>query len=136
RDRVLAFLAKDPVDERLAFLDLDVAVLLWIDEYDAVLVEQVLVALVHDLEIAAVLEADPRAAIRQRIGAHADGGVERGAHARAGLAVPLSACRLYVDARVLPLRLLLHVGAEVIAAGGARRLGGGDLLHRVCAVRG
>ena len=39
-------------------------------------------------ELAAVLERQPGAAVGERVGVHAGGGVERRPHARAGLAVP------------------------------------------------
>ena len=67
---------------------LHVRMLRRIHEDHAVLVEQPLVALDEDLEVAAVLERQPRAAVGEHVGVHRRGGVERRAHARAGLAVP------------------------------------------------
>ena len=49
-----------------------------VDQDDAILVEQPLVALDHDLVVALVLEADPGGAVGQRIGAHAHRGIQRG----------------------------------------------------------
>src|SRR5690606_14081647 len=66
---LLPLLGEDPVDELLAVLLLHVRVLLRVDENDAVLVEQSLVALDCDLQLLLVLERDPGAAVGQHIGA-------------------------------------------------------------------
>src|SRR5204862_5575571 len=67
-DRLLPCRREHPVGERLRELHLDVRVLRRIDDDDAVLVEEALVALDQDREIAAILEAQPGAAVGQRVG--------------------------------------------------------------------
>ncbi len=91
-------------------------VLLGVDQDDAVLVEQNGVALDDNLEVAAVLEAEPGAAVGQGVGIHAGGRVEGRAHAGAGLAVPGTGSHLDVDGGRLPDRQLGLVGAAVVAA--------------------
>src|SRR5262250_2612667 len=59
RDHRLPARRDEPVDELLAEVLLDVRMFFRIDEHHAVLVEQALVALDHDLEIATVLEREP-----------------------------------------------------------------------------
>ena len=59
RDGVLAVLRQNPIDEGLTFGLLDLGAFLRIDQDDAVLVEQLLVAFDVDFVIALVLEADP-----------------------------------------------------------------------------
>ena len=58
----------------------------------AVLVEQPLVALGQDGEIAAVLERQPGPAVAQQVGVRRRRHVERRPHALADLAIPPSAC--------------------------------------------
>src|SRR5262249_31339619 len=53
---VLALGRQNPIDEGLAQLLFDVGMLLGIDENDAILVEQSLVALHHDFKLALVLK--------------------------------------------------------------------------------
>ena len=60
----------EKVDEGLAEIPLHLGMLLGIDQDDAILVEQPPVAFDQDLEIAAILEGDPGAAISQDIGVH------------------------------------------------------------------
>ena len=67
-DRLLPLRRHQPVDERLAELLLHVRMLGRIHQDDAVLVEQPVVALDHDVEVAAVLERQPGAAVGQHIG--------------------------------------------------------------------
>src|SRR5581483_10546673 len=106
RDDLLALGRDQPVDELLAEVLLHVRVLLRVHQHHAVLVEQALVALHDDLEIAAVLERDPRAAIRQDVGPERRRGVERRAHALPRVLVPGALVPGDVDVRVLPQREL------------------------------
>src|SRR3546814_6510530 len=122
-DRRLPLVGEHPVDEGLAEVGLHAGTLFRADLNDAVLVEQALVALDGDLEVALVAEGDPGGAVGQRVGAHADGGVEGGAHARAGLAVPGAAVGGGIDAGRLPQLELGLVGAGVVGAGGEARPG-------------
>src|SRR5262245_62672930 len=101
-----------------------------IDENDAVLIEELLVALDRDLVVAAVLEARPCGPVGEDVGAHADGGIDGGAHAGAGLAIPAPGSRLRVDAGVLPEPQLALVRAAVVPARHERGLALGDLLER------
>src|SRR5262249_56057638 len=68
RDRLLALGRDEPVDEGLAERLLYVWMLFGIDQHDAVLVEQAFVAGHEDVEIAAVLEREPGAAVGEHIG--------------------------------------------------------------------
>src|SRR3546814_9089335 len=81
-DGLLALVGEHPVDELLAEIGLHAGALLRADQDDAVLVEHALVALDGHFEVAFVAEGDPGGAVGERVGAHADGGVQRCAHAR------------------------------------------------------
>src|SRR5262245_42074499 len=96
RDRLLALGRDEPVDEGLAERLLYVRMLFGIDQHDAVLVEQALVAGHEDVEIAAVLEREPGAAVGEHVGGGR--GVERRAHALADLLVPGTFLLADVDA--------------------------------------
>src|SRR5690625_2631750 len=85
RDRLLALIRDQPVGEFLRHLDLDIRALIGADGDHAILVEELLIALDHDLEIALVAEIDPGCAVRERVGIHPDRSVERRAHAASGL---------------------------------------------------
>src|SRR2546429_2501184 len=74
-DRLLALGGNQPVDESLAHLLLDVRMPGGIDQHHAVLVVEALVALERDDEPAAVLEGQPRAAVREDVRIHAGGGI-------------------------------------------------------------
>src|SRR5262249_53068845 len=82
-DRLLSFWRDEPIDERLPEVLLDVRVLCRVDEHHAVLIEQPLVTLDEDLEVAAVLEREPCAAIGEDVRVHRRGGVERRSHSLA-----------------------------------------------------
>src|SRR5262249_19171499 len=86
-DCLLSLRRNRPVDEGLAKLLFDVWVLCGIHQDDAVLVEKPFVALDRDSEIAAVLERQPGAAIRQHVGVRGRRSVECRAHALADLSV-------------------------------------------------
>src|SRR5258708_19801736 len=88
-----------------------------IDQHDAVLIEETLVALHEDREIAAVLEAEPGATVSQRIALDPRRGVESGAHAGAGVAVPARALLLHVDAGLGPEPELLLGGSPALPPG-------------------
>src|SRR5438874_7048366 len=96
-DRLLAGRRDDPVDELLAELALDVRVFLGIDQHHAVLIEQTPVAFDEHREIGPILEREPGAAIREDVGAHRSGGVERRSHALAGVAIPRTLRSTEVD---------------------------------------
>ena len=107
-----------------------------IDENDTVLVEQAAVALDHDLQIAAILEIDPGGAIREHIGVHRAGCVQRRAHPLADLAIPWPLGLFDLDAGHLPQVELSRMGAGLVAARDERgSLGlnglqrGGDILR-------
>ena len=107
---------------------LHVRVLGRVHQHHAVLVEQALVALDRDLEIAAVLEREPGAAVGQHIGVRGRRRVERGAHALADLAVPRALVLGDVDAGSLPEVELGGVGAGLVAARDEGRALGLDRL--------
>src|SRR5262249_36042524 len=69
-DRLLSLLRDKPIDERLPKVLLDVGMLVGVDEHHAVLIEQALVALDKDLEVAAILECEPSAPIGEDVGVH------------------------------------------------------------------
>src|SRR4051794_19997073 len=88
---------QQPVDEGLAKILFDRGVFLRIDQDDAILVEQPLVALDGDIQIAAVLERYPGAAVRQHIGIHRRRGVQRRAHALPDVAIPQAFLAIDLD---------------------------------------
>src|SRR5690348_1670590 len=88
RDRLLALGREQPVDEGLAERLLYVRMLFGIDQHDAVLVEQALVAGDENVEIAAILERKPGAAVGEHVGVGGGRSIERSAHALADLLVP------------------------------------------------
>src|ERR671937_402611 len=88
RDGLLACGRDEPVDKCLAPLLLHVGMLHGIDQHHAALVEEALVALDNDGEIAPILEREPRATVGEDVGVHPGGGVERGPHALARVPVP------------------------------------------------
>src|SRR6266511_2185517 len=94
----LAFRRDEPVNEGLAGLLLHVRMPCRIDENNAVLIEEPLVAGHQYVEIAAVLEREPSAAVGEHIGAGGGRDVERGAHALADLFVPRASVLADVDA--------------------------------------
>src|SRR5690625_1195565 len=122
-DRSLPFLGNQPVDEGLALLGLDVLVALGIDQDHAILVEEAVIAFDQNLQVTAVLKADPGAAIGQGIGRHLRSRVKSRAHAGAGLAIPASS---RLDACCLPDCQLSLVGARIVASGGKSALVLGD----------
>src|SRR5262245_4972399 len=115
-DRPLAFCRQHPIDEGLTLDLLHSGMLARIDEDDAILVEELVVALDRDLVVAAILEARPCGAVGEHVGAHADGSVDGRAHAGAGLPIPAAGGGLHVDARILPQPQLRLVGTAIVAA--------------------
>jgi hypothetical protein len=99
---LLACAARQPVYESLSFFGLHPRVLLRIDQYDAVLIEKLRVTLDQDLEIILVDEAQPGAAVGERISMFTDGGVKRRAHARASFQIPIATCMYWINVRLLP----------------------------------
>src|SRR5262249_54153617 len=102
RNRLLALGRDEPVDEGLSERVLYVRMLFGIDQHDAVLVEQALVAGDEDVEIAAVLEREPGATVGEHIGVGSGRSIERRAHALADLLVPGAFLLADVDAGGLP----------------------------------
>src|SRR6266496_2748905 len=98
----LAFRRDEPVDEGLAKLLFYVRMLFGIYQHHAVLIEQALVAGDEDVEIAAVLERQPRAAVGQHIGIGGGRGIERRAHPLADFLVPGAFLLADVDAGSFP----------------------------------
>src|SRR5262249_49101864 len=121
-DRLLPFGRDQPVDELLAERCLDIRMLRWIDQHDAILVEQPLVAFHRYHEIAFVPERYPSAAIGDRIAVHGACCVEGSAHALADLAIPRALVPGEVDPGSRPEGKLGLVGAGAIAARDERRL--------------
>src|SRR5690625_4997555 len=113
-DGFLPFLGNQPVDEGLAFLRLDVLVTLRIHQDHAILVEEAVVSFDQDLQVAAVLEADPGAAISERVRGHLSRGVQGWTHPGAGFTIPASG---RLDFRRLPDSHLRLVGAGIVTAG-------------------
>ena len=72
-DGVLTFAADQPVDEGLSQVGLHARVLLRIDENDAVLIEEIGIALDEQPEATFVSEAQPRSAVGQCISPFAGG---------------------------------------------------------------
>src|SRR3954447_5879846 len=101
-DGALALARQQPVDEGLPKVLFDRTVLLRVDQDDAVLIEQPLVTFHHDVQIAAVLERYPGAAVRQHIGVHRRRGVERRAHALPDLPIPGAFLPIDLDAGLVP----------------------------------
>ena len=86
-----------------------------IDQDDAILVEELGVSFDQNLKIALIGEVQPSAAIGQRIGPLADGGVEGRAHARSRFEIPFAARRLGIDAGLLPKLQFGLVRARIVA---------------------
>src|SRR5215470_1875291 len=103
-----------PVNKLLAKLLLDVWMLLRVDQNDPVLIEQPLVALDQDFEIAAVLEREPGAAIGEDVGVHRGRRVERRAHALSRVPIPRALALVEIDAGSLPQLEFGHVSAAAV----------------------
>src|SRR5215469_14146781 len=115
-DCLLAFVRNKPVDELLAKLLLHMRMLGRVNQDDTVLVEQQFVALHRDDEVGLVLERNPRAAVRQRIGSAGCCYVERGTHALPDRFVPRPSLLFDVDAGVLPEFDFRNMRTGVVAA--------------------
>src|SRR5262249_17858748 len=100
-----------------------------IDQHDTVLVEQALVAGDENVEIAAVLEREPGAAVGEHIGVGGGGGVERRAHALADLLVPRPLLLADVDTCGLPEVEFGDMSARAVAARDEGRTLGLDRLQ-------
>src|SRR5262249_51622635 len=142
RDRPLPLRRSGPSDGGLAERLLYVRMLFGIDQRDAVLVEQALVAGHEDVEIATVLEREPSAAVGEHVGIGGGRRVERRAHALADLLIPGTFLLADVDAGGLPEVEFGDMGARAVAArdeGRALGLDGlqslGDVGHALDAGR-
>src|SRR5262249_9528700 len=100
-----------------------------IDQHDAVLVEQALVAGHEDVEIAAVLEREPGAAAGENAGVGSGRGVERSAPGWADTLVPGTCLLADVDAGDLPEVEFGDMGAGAVAARDEGRALGFDGLQ-------
>src|SRR5215467_10611492 len=80
-DRLLTLRRDEPVDEGLAEFFLDVLMLGRIHQHHAILIKQPLVATDQDVQVAAVLERQPGAAIGEHVGVRRRRRVQRSAHA-------------------------------------------------------
>src|SRR6516165_2679842 len=121
-DGLLSLRRNEPVDEGLTEFLLYMRMPLGIYQHHAILVEKSLVALDRDREVAAVLEREPSATIRQHIGVGCcRRGVERRAHALPDRLVPGMPIRLDVDIGRLPEVELGDVRAGAVTARDKRR---------------
>src|SRR5215470_3994039 len=120
-DGLLSLRRNEPVDEGLTELLLYMRMPLGIYQHHAILIEKPLVALDRDREVAAVLERQPGAAIRQHIGVGCRRSVERRAHALPDRLVPGMPIHLDVDIGRLPEVELGDVRAGAITARDKRR---------------
>src|SRR5262249_25476400 len=118
---LLPFGRNEPVDEGLAEVLLYIRMLFGIHQNHAVLIEEPIVAGHQDVEIAAVLERKPGAAVGEHVSVDGRGGVERRAHALANLLVPGTLVLADVDAGGLPERELGDMRARAVAAGNEGR---------------
>src|SRR5262245_24097995 len=100
-----------------------------VDEHDSVLVEELLVALDEDREIAAVLEGEPGAAVGEDVGVQRRGGIERRAHPGARFLVPRPFLGVDVHAGRFPIAQLRRVRAALVGAGHEWSLRSLDLLQ-------
>src|SRR5215469_9996916 len=117
-DRLLTLARGQPFDEAHAERLFYMRMLRRVDQHDAILIEEPLVALDEDLQILPVLEGEPGAAIGEEIGVHRRRRVERRSHAGAGLAIPAARDSLHIDAGLGPEALFRLVGAAIVAARG------------------
>src|SRR6516165_85084 len=120
-DGLLSLRRNEPVDEGLTELLLYMRMPLGIYQHHAILIEKPLVALDRDREVAAVLERQPGAAIRQHVGVGCRRSVERRAHALPDRLVPGMPIHLDVDIGRLPEVELGDVRAGAITARDKRR---------------
>src|SRR5215468_3288403 len=130
-DGLLAGGGDDPVDERVAEIDLRFRMLRRVDEHDPVLIEQLLIPFDEDGEVTAILEGEPRAAIGEDVGTHRGRGVQRRPHPRPGFLVPRTLVRLDVDPGRLPIPKLRRVRPAPVGARHERHLRSFDLLQRL-----
>src|SRR5579863_7818986 len=93
-DRVLSGFACQPRRQPVRRRELGVGMALRIEFDDVVAIDQRGVAFDRNVEWPLVLEAEPSAAVRQRIGGHRRGGVKRGAHTAANILVPAAGAGL------------------------------------------
>jgi len=84
--------------------------------YDIVAVDEQRIAFDQDREQPLVLEAESGAAVGQRIGRHRRRGVERLAHAAADIAIPAAGTALRVDLRHPPQPQFEGMRAAAVAA--------------------
>src|SRR5260370_4398638 len=87
-DRGLPLRRNQPIHEGLAKFLLHGGIFFRINQHDAVLIEQPLVSLDDNLEIAAIPERYPGAAVGENIGIHCAGGVGASPHALADFRGP------------------------------------------------
>src|SRR5215467_12765982 len=101
--------------------------LLWIEEDHIISVQQTRVAFDEHREIALIAEAEPRAAIRQRVSTNGRGGVERRAHAPSDISVPRASAGLgRIDLGCPPNAVFESVGAALVTTRDEWRAGLSD----------
>src|SRR5260221_10214273 len=120
-DGVLSLRRNEPVDEGLTEFCLYMRMPLGIYQHHAILIEKSLVALDRDREVAAVLERQPSATIRQHVGVGYHRSIERRAHALPDRLVPGIPIHLDVDIGRLSEVELGDVRAGAITARDKRR---------------
>src|SRR5688572_9818803 len=103
--------------------------LLRIDEHDSVLVEEAPVAFHQYRQIGAIPEGKPRPAVGKNVRIHPRGGIQRGSHALARIAVPRSFFFRDLYAGCLPELELRRMRAAAIAARDEWRLRAFDLAE-------
>ena len=87
-----------------------------IDQHDAVLVEQLLIAFDHDHQIAAIPERQPGATVSERVSIHGRGRVQRRSHTGSGFAIPGAIAGLRVDAGGFPQAQFCGMRTAFVAA--------------------
>src|SRR4029078_6750889 len=119
----------------LAKLFFYMQMLLRVDQHDAVLIEQALIALHCDNKIAFIFEREPGSAVRQNIGIGRRSGIKRCAHALPYVFVPRTFLSRDVKTGKVPEIELCDVRAGAITSGNKRSLlfldgfkGGNDVL--------
>src|SRR5260221_9738741 len=127
-DGVLSLRRNEPVDEGLTEFCLYMRMPLGIYQHHAILIEKSLVALDRDREVAAVLERQPSATIRQHVGVGYHRSIERRTHALPDRLVPGMPIHLDVDIGRLPEVDVAEARAAAITDRGKR---GALLLDRL-----
>src|SRR5215204_2974629 len=113
-NRGLPLRARDPVDERLSEVVLHIRVLGRVHQDDPILVQQALIALDYDGQVAPVLEGEPRASIGEQVGVAGRSHVQGCSHSLADLAIPRASHLTQVDVGHLPKSHFSQVSAREV----------------------